>query len=97
MEMSAACTAPVQPEITPRDMDHPMYNEYMRYRDAMNAQLVSCLSFTAWLHQRAQAAESHWLDKHPRVGGYRKYLRAFYEKNGTHVGAISFSEYLLSL
>lgn len=47
--LSPACEAPVQPTIKPSERDHPRFQEYMRYRRAMDAQLVSCPSFENWL------------------------------------------------
>jgi hypothetical protein len=43
------CEAPIQPKIENDDRKHPRYSEYLRYRAAMSAQLVSCPSFKNWL------------------------------------------------
>jgi hypothetical protein len=50
------CEAPTQPRIKNEDLKHPRFQEYMRYRCAMNAQLVSCPSFQNWLSQQEFAA-----------------------------------------
>lgn len=31
------------------DQQHPRFNEYLRYRSAMTAQLVNCYPFASWL------------------------------------------------
>lgn len=49
MDMSIACTPPIQPTASAADQAHPRYNEYQKYRNAMNRQMVTGLSFTAWL------------------------------------------------
>jgi hypothetical protein len=52
MNMSPACTPPVQPTVTATERAHPRYTDYARYRSAMCRQLVSGLSFAAWLAAR---------------------------------------------
>ena len=54
MQMSSACTAPVQPHVSDDERKDPLFNEYQRYRNAMSSQLVSCPSFSSWKHQRAE-------------------------------------------
>jgi hypothetical protein len=49
MDMSSACTAPIQPTTTAADEAHPRYAEYRTYRSAMNRQMVTGLSLSAWL------------------------------------------------
>jgi len=49
MQMSEACGAPVHAPIQQDDRKHPRYNQYLRYRSAMSAQLVYCQSFKSWL------------------------------------------------
>lgn len=51
MKMSAACTAPSHAPLRADDRQHPLYPEYLRYRDAMSAQLARCQSFASWVSQ----------------------------------------------
>lgn len=76
MHMSSACTAPVQPSISDDDRNHPLFNEYQRYRNAMSSQLVSCPSFSSWMYQREESIKADVLNKHPRVNEWRFWLRA---------------------
>lgn len=48
MDMSAACTAPIQPPSSAADCAHPRYREYRAYRDAMTRQLVTAMSLQSW-------------------------------------------------
>lgn len=43
------CEAPVQPTIRSENRKHPRYGQYLNYRAAMSAQLVSCPTFENWL------------------------------------------------
>jgi hypothetical protein len=76
MDMSPACTAPVQPTATKADRDHTRFAEYSNWLSAMRRQLVSGNSFENWLRQ---TEESESLDrphssifiyqgKHPAAG-----------------------------
>ena len=48
------CEPPRQPKVAEDDRKHPLYGEYLRYRAAMSAQLVSCPSFKDWVAQREE-------------------------------------------
>lgn len=54
MEMSSACSPPIQPEIAESERTHPRFAEYSRYRAAMNQQLVCGLSFGSWLASKEE-------------------------------------------
>lgn len=51
MDMSTACTAPIQPTVTAADEAHPRFTEYRNYRAAMSRQMVTGLSFSGWLER----------------------------------------------
>ena len=51
MQMSKACTPPVQPSLLDSEANHPRFREYQQYRQAMISQLVRGDSFTRWLEQ----------------------------------------------
>jgi hypothetical protein len=59
MKMSAACTAPTQPVSTDADCAHPRYREYRDYRQALTLQLVTAMSFKAWLRSKEQHENGH--------------------------------------
>lgn len=49
MDMSSACSAPIQPAVSQNERQHPRYREYDSYRAAMNRQMVTGCSFARWL------------------------------------------------
>jgi hypothetical protein len=54
MDISPACSAPIQPAISESERVHPRFAEYSRYRAAMNRQLVTGLSFARWLESKEE-------------------------------------------
>jgi hypothetical protein len=66
--MSSACTAPIQPIVTAADEAHPRYSEYRTYRSAMNRQMVTGLSFNAWLDNTTQKESGHDIVFHTLPG-----------------------------
>ena len=51
IKMSESCLPPQHAPLDPADAKHPRYQEYLRYRDAMERQLVTCGTFQNWLRQ----------------------------------------------
>jgi hypothetical protein len=76
MDMSPACSYPVQPTATEADRDHPRFAEYSHWLRAMRRQLVSGNTFKNWLAQTEEAerlARPHvsifqFQGKHPHAG-----------------------------
>jgi hypothetical protein len=60
MKMSNACTPPIQPEVTNDERQHPRYSEYLRYRAAISAQLVTCTTFSRWLEDTERDEKGFW-------------------------------------
>lgn len=50
MEKSSACEYPKNEPVSSEERNHPLFNEYRRYKSAMNAQLVYCVPFSVWLN-----------------------------------------------
>jgi hypothetical protein len=49
MDMSPACSPPIQPHVSASEQLHPRYRDYLNYRAAMNRQMVTGCSFALWL------------------------------------------------
>ena len=75
MEMSNACTAPVQPAISNNDLAHDFFPQYQRYRNALASQLVTVMSFKSWLYQHEQTIEIDYVNNHKRSTEWRLWLR----------------------
>lgn len=96
MNMSQACTPPINAELCDSDKNHPRYNEYLNYRAAMARQLVYCGSFKNWINQleRSEANEARE-KKYPReLAAYRKYLRSYHDQHGNHRGSMDFEPWM---
>lgn len=75
MDLSPSCLPPVNASLKEEDAKHPRYPEYLKYRSAMSAQLVSCNSFENWLHQVERAELADQANHHYRIGEFRAWLR----------------------
>lgn len=48
MNISPACSPPIQPTIADADRAHPLYSRYLNYRAQLSAQLVTAIPFASW-------------------------------------------------
>jgi len=101
MDMSQACTAPVNAPLMPQDAKHPLYQKYLSYRGAMARQMVYCQSFDRWLEQHEHSEKEargelpyQIINKHPKGAQYWAYMRAYHQERGNHKGALEFDEWL---
>lgn len=75
MDMSAAALPPIQPPISEKDRQHPLFGEYQNHRASMSRLLVQADSFSSWLYQRGLSAESARICAHPAHPKYVIWLR----------------------
>jgi len=94
IQISTACEPPLQPALEESDQRHFMYPKYLRYRNALSAQLVQCANFKNWLHQEEQAVLSEAANNHPLIGQYRAWLRDNVNCKNTKIEYLDFWDWL---
>lgn len=75
MDISPACTAPVQPPISAKDRAHPLFREYQIYRSAMTRLMVEADRFDNWLYQREREALNISFTKHARYPAFMAWMQ----------------------
>lgn len=59
MRLRAGCEYPKQPTASDAEREHPRFLEYTRYRNALDAQLVTAISFRLWLSETEKEENGH--------------------------------------
>lgn len=85
MDMSPACTAPIQPTTKAADREHSRFAAYQRYMSAMNRQMVTGMSFQSWAARMDEKEFGH--DVVYDVTGTTAQLAPGWYKNRFHPGS----------
>lgn len=75
MNLRAGCEPPNHAPLIKADSQHPRYDEYIRWHNAMRAQFVQANSFTNWLRQTEDAEAREVELTHELHGQYCTWLR----------------------
>jgi|ERR1019366_2515199 hypothetical protein len=75
MDISPACSPPIQPHISDADRSHLFFAEYMRYRSSMSRLLVEADSFSDWLYQHQSQKIRDNATKHQRYPEFLGWMR----------------------
>lgn len=59
MKISAACAPPMQPPVTKAERSHKRFWQYSAYRASCTRQLVTAMSFAAWLASTERHENGH--------------------------------------
>jgi hypothetical protein len=74
LEISKACSPPVQPAIRKADREHPWFPIYQAHRSSMAAQLVEAPSFEDWKYQRERMLREETIVRHPRFKEFQTWM-----------------------
>ena|ERR1017187_5913328 len=66
MDISPACSPPIQPHISESDRANPLFGEYMKHRSSVSLLLVKADSFADWLSSRKFQEIGDSATKHQR-------------------------------
>lgn len=75
MDISPACTAPVQPAISAKEREHPLFPIYSLYHASMSNQLVEASAFCDWLYQYERDAVNEEAARHPRYSEFLNWMQ----------------------
>ena len=76
MDISAACTAPVQPAISKQDREHPLFPLYMQHRSFCSRNLIEASRFCDWLYQYEQERRTNDARQHEQFPAFLAWMTA---------------------
>lgn len=76
MDISAACTAPVQPAINAKDRAHSLFALYMQHRSFCTLHLIEASRFCDWLYQYEHEQMTNDARKHPEFPAFLMWMTA---------------------